>query len=636
MIPKDKLFNDFFYLCRELRYIIRISQNSITKLKYDNLIKIRKDSGVGYLSDGRIIVGGGTDSSGCLSSKVYLLDPVNSKVTVLPDLPVSAKEGNFFHYKEFVYYVGAIKDTDDEEILAQEQSAPIMKYYLSTGTWEVFHEENEKLNFQDYLKLNAQKMNETIEEDENDLTYKEILYPGMFMIGSKVYLINGQKMTSRGILKTISNVFSLDLEEDGFEFKIENFKSPFDVFRPLCGSYLKTAFVTGGLLHSSKSCNFESYLIDFSRNEPEFRLVAGLKVDIDDTYPVIGNNKSFIALAFPNLAIFDYEQNTWSQFQIDPVSVLRRESKNPTPMMETLAGQVGKTIKTRTNLVAAGDKVKIINDDVPSGESLSQPDLSFNVKLPPGLLIDPKALAADQEDLSPRSSRSSSRSSNTFSVEKRIPLPEAVKDKLASSRSSSLSSKGAIKVTLKNRPIAGQLKVSNKANKWTPDQSSNGRSSNHPSLVIENSRVLSKSSVDSSQYFEGRPVPRFSDSDSVFSEVREPKLKGPDGQAIQNASNRPKSSNKRSGSSGSNSSSSSSQSSQIFKAESSFESIPSSKSSIKAKPLGQRLAPIKLGQLRPEAKVEKFSFSDESQSESFAYEEEIVLKPPSSISSSSS
>lgn len=626
MIPKEKLFNDFFYLCRELKYIIRISQDSISKLKYDNLIRIRKDSGVGYLSDGRIIVGGGTDSSGCLTSKVYLLDPVNSKVTVLPDLPVSAKEGNFFHYKESVYYIGAIKDTDDEEILAQEQSAPIMKYYISTGNWEVFHEENEKLNFQDYLKLNAQKMNETLEEDENELTYKEILYPGMFMVGSKVYLINGQKMTSRGILKTISNVFSLDLEEDGFEFKVENFKSPFDVFRPLCGSYLKTAFVTGGLLHSSKNCNLESYLIDFSKTDPEFRPVPGLKVDIDDIYPVIANNKSFIALAFPNLAVFDYDKNRWSHFQIDSVPRLRKESKNLTPMMETIAGQAGKTIKTKTNLVAAGDKVKIINEDVPSGESLSQPDLSFNIKLPPGLLIDPKALAGNQEDFSSHTSRSSSKSSNTFSVEKRIPLPEAVKEKIASSRSSSFSSKAAIKVSLKNRPIAGQLKISKKEKKWTPDQSSNGKSSIHQSAVIESSKVLSKSSLHSSQYFEDRAVPRFSDSDSVFSDVKEPDLQATGIKNIKNQSIKSKSSKK------SSHSSSSSESSQIFKAESSFESIPSSKSSIKAKPLGQRLAPIKLGKLKQEAKVEKFSFSDESQSESFAYEEEIVHKSSSSSS----
>jgi hypothetical protein len=596
VVHNEQLFNDFFYLCRSLKYLVRVSEDSISKFKYQNIVKIRKDSGVGYLSDGRIIVGGGTDSSGCLTKKVYLLDPVKSKVTILPELPVSAKEGNFFHFKDCIYYIAAVRDTDDEEILAQEKSAPIMKYFIETGSWEVFHDENEhKLNFQDFLKKTAIKMNESEEEDDQ-LSYQEILYPGAFMIGSKVFLINGQKMTSRGILKTMKTVFSINLDVDGFEFKVENFKSPVDSFRPVCGSYMKTAFITGGLLPSGKGCNFESFLVDFSSSQPEFQQFSGLKVDLDDNYPVICGSKTFIAIAFPNLAIFDREKCDWKHFCFDRTPVLRKDSSKNTPVLNTDAAQAGGTIKTNTNLAIFGSNAKIVNDDAHVGESLSEADVSVKVRLPPGLIIDQNVFKK-REDFSEssrqsRSSRSSksSKSSNTFSIEKRIPLPDSLKQEAQSSRSSSLSEKAALRFSLKNRPIAGQLMISSKP--------------------INELKLTNRSSESSVEIIKHHEIPKFSDSDSIITSEKKvipvtiPK---------NSKSNKKKNSRTPSSSSVSSNSSSSS-----FQVESSISSV-SSLNQIE-KPMGQRLAPIKSGNFGMDLKALKFSCSEESSSESFAYE----------------
>ena len=129
----QNLLPDFYYLYRDKKYLLRISNNKISKYKFDSSIKIRKDSGVGYLNDGRIIVAGGTDSSGCLTTKAYIINPTTGQILSINNLPVATKEGSFFHYKAYIYCVGAIKEADDEDLLVQEQSAPIMKYCIDEG-----------------------------------------------------------------------------------------------------------------------------------------------------------------------------------------------------------------------------------------------------------------------------------------------------------------------------------------------------------------------------------------------------------------------------------------------------------------------------------------------------------------------
>jgi hypothetical protein len=169
-------------------------------------------------------------------------------------------------------------------------------------------------------------------------------------------------------------------------------------------------------------------------------------------------------------------------------------------------------------------------------------------------------------------------------------LPDSLKQEAQSSRSSSLSEKAALRFSLKNRPIAGQLMISSKP--------------------INELKLTNRSSESSVEIIKHHEIPKFSDSDSIITSEKKvipvtiPK---------NSKSNKKKNSRTPSSSSVSSNSSSSS-----FQVESSISSV-SSLNQIE-KPMGQRLAPIKSGNFGMDLKALKFSCSEESSSESFAYE----------------
>lgn len=423
--PK-KAFPDFYYLCREKRYLLRISNDKISKHKFDNTIKIRQDSGIGYLNDGRIMIGGGTDNAGCLTTKAYIINPATKKVTCISNLPIASKEGSFFQYKNYVYYVGGIKENEDEDILLQEESTPIMKYYLNHGYWEVFdHRAEREFSYQYYLK-NSIRVEEDESDEEKELSLKEILYAGMFMIKSKIYFINGQRISSHGILKSMNLVFSIDLEEDDFNFKQENFESPLKVFRPVCGSYDNRAFITGGLDPTDKKTSMKTYIISFENTEPEFIPVDGLRLPVHDWYPIISAGESYIAISYPNVAIYENSNNNWLMFKFSENLVNRNRVEKATPVLGTECFLSENVVNTDANFKTKYQKFeKTSQSEGPdSGMSLSEPERQssrLSSKLPQGIIL--------QDHSSKFSSVNKEEdSSEDFSVEEKIEIPKLRSD----------------------------------------------------------------------------------------------------------------------------------------------------------------------------------------------------------------
>ncbi|OMJ88625.1 hypothetical protein SteCoe_9407 [Stentor coeruleus] len=453
---QNKVFEDFYYLLRDKKYLLRISDVTISKFKIDNSIKVRKDSGVGYLNDGRIIVGGGTDGAGCLTNKAYIITPHDGKVSQIEDLPVASKEGAFFQYKNSVYYIGAIKDSDDEEILAQEQCAPIMKYELDTGGWVVFEEDkNQRHTIQDYLK---KKLKDNLDGDNViEIGYKEILYAGMFMIKSKVYFINGQRMKAEGTMQTLTDVFSIDLDEDNLAFKAEEFALPLKVFRPICGSYENKAFITGGLKPDSKGCNMDSYLLTFNENgkQVDIEQIPGLKLSLDDSYPMICSSRNFVSLAYPNLALYSTRDKDWLMFTFGENLVRRETVKHPTPYLDL------EELEEAKNPIYKHQEAKTIKKPVTKlTESISSGE-SIRIDLPPGLMIEGNYGFGP----SPYPNLNDSRSSGEFSVERRIEFPggnqpEEIKSFNSSSAFSEQFNKKVLPKVLK--PPEPEIKVQKK------------------------------------------------------------------------------------------------------------------------------------------------------------------------------
>ncbi|OMJ78203.1 hypothetical protein SteCoe_22049 [Stentor coeruleus] len=483
---QNKVFEDFYYLLRDKKYLLRISDATISKFKIDNSIKVRKDSGVGYLNDGRIIIGGGTDGAGCITNKAYIITPHDGKISQIEDLPVASKEGAFFQYKDSVYYIGAIKDSDDEEILAQEQCAPIMKYALDTGGWVVFEEDkNQRQTIQDYLK---KKLKDNLDGDNAiEIGYKEILYAGMFMIKSKVYFINGQRMKAEGTMQTLTDVFSIDLDEDNLAFKVEEFTLPLKVFRPLCGSYENKAFITGGLKPDSKGCNMESYLLTFNENgkQVEIEQILGLKLPLDDSYPMICSSKGFASLAYPNLALYNTRDKDWFMFTFGENLVRRETVKHQTPYLDL------EELEEAKNPIYKHQEAKTIKKPVTKlTESISSGD-SIRIDLPPGLMIEGNYGIGP----SPYPKLNDSRSSGEFSVERRIEFPggeqpEEIKSFNSSSAFSEQFNKKVLPKVLK--PLDNDIKIPENKKKIGKDK--DGSESSESLNFLKGSAVQSISS----------------------------------------------------------------------------------------------------------------------------------------------
>lgn len=443
---KTKLFQDFYYLYREKKYLLRVADGSISKYKFESSIKIRSDSAIGYLNDGRIITAGGTDSAGCLTNRAYIINPVSSEILEISHLPVASKEGAFFHYKTFVYYVGGVTEAEDEEIIAQEQTAPIMKYHLEEGSWEVFFEKREnKMPLQEYLQI---QLDEPNSDDEPDVLLRDIMYPGMFMIGSKIYLINGQRMNAKGILKSMQSVFSIDLEEEDFCFQQEDFKSPLKVFRPVCGSYGEQGFITGGLKPSSKQCNMDTYLFSITGNKPVFTLVQGLKLALDDTYPVLSTNNTYFAISYPNVVIYDLSVTAWHQFTFGETPIQRSKVSYTTPVLD-IKNFITDDIVKKVGIYSTKYKTfgKGESFDIKSGESLSEPE-NFPMKLPEGLILSNEYLESNSKDRF-----NMSNSSEDFSVDRKIEIPIA-RDSFKNKSGSSLNLSDRDMARLSNQKLA--------------------------------------------------------------------------------------------------------------------------------------------------------------------------------------
>lgn len=422
---KIEQIKDFYYLLRDKKYLLKISNKIISKHKIRNSIKIRKDSGVGYLDDGRIIIGGGTDRTGCLKNRVYIITPDDGKISKIENLPIASKEGAFFQYKDSVYYIGAIKDSDDEEILAQEQSASVMKYSLKTGSWIIYDDnriQKEAVQESHNKNLKDNQANKKALE----INYKEVLYAGMFMIKNKVFLVNGQRMKAEGVLETLTDVFSITLDEYFLTFNVEDFKFPTKIFRPICGSYYNKAFITGGIRTDIKSSNMESFLLTFSENGKISNIdkVLGLKLTIDDSYPMICSSSGFASIAYPNLAYYNIKEKSWLMFKFGEILIKKNTLNLPTPYLN-----LKKLQESLSQVYRHKDKI---------GENFSKSLSSvehINIDLPPELKIQEK----DFESLSPNSKSNDSNSSAEFSIERRIEFPEIREFEESKSLNSSLN-----------------------------------------------------------------------------------------------------------------------------------------------------------------------------------------------------
>ena len=148
-------------------------------------IKLYKDSIISIFSDKMIIVAGGSDSSGCLTKKAFLIKPFEFSAKEICQLPFPVKDGHFVKYINYIYYAGGVVENDDCSSLDIDEGAPILRYSIDDNFWEVFQHNNIKNDPSRYLERNItgiqEKIKLTIDTSSSEISLRNLIYSGVIL-----------------------------------------------------------------------------------------------------------------------------------------------------------------------------------------------------------------------------------------------------------------------------------------------------------------------------------------------------------------------------------------------------------------------------------------------------------------------
>ncbi|OMJ79940.1 hypothetical protein SteCoe_19925 [Stentor coeruleus] len=289
-----------YYVNRSQSFILRLTQNCTKKLKFSIGKRFPNDSVLGYYDENTIIIAGGTSKSKSLKTRCYLINLEQTQLQILAPLPISAKLGGLFKYKNDMYYAGGV--TEKKSIKYQKiiSGCPIMRYSFNENFWEVFIHKVEKSDG----VLNSCEPSSMLEDN---FKIENLVYPGCFLLGSKLYYFAGAILPSYTPSRA---VYSINLESETKELQIEPYSFPINIFNPLTGSSSKFAFIWGGLSPSSKpsqSCYMFTQKKGFSET-----LSPGL--DYFENYPIKITEDYIIIMAFPKFAVKFINSHMWMHY----------------------------------------------------------------------------------------------------------------------------------------------------------------------------------------------------------------------------------------------------------------------------------------------------------------------------------
>lgn len=298
--PYGEVFT--YYVSRSESFILRLTQSSTKKLKFSINKSLPNDSVLGYLDENTIIIAGGTSKSKSLRTRCYLINLEQAQLNVLAPLPMPAKLGGLFKYKNYLYYAGGVTEKNSANSQKKISGCPIMRYCLIENSWEVFiHKEEQS----DAILNNCKPSSSS----ENSFKIEDLIYPGCFLFGSKLYYFAGAILPSYTPSRA---VYSINLESDTKELQLEPYSFPINIFNPLSGSSSKSAFIWGGLSPSSKPSQ-SCYIFTQKRGFSE-TLSPGL--DYFENYPIKVTEDYIIIMAFPKFAIKFITSHRWIHYTV--------------------------------------------------------------------------------------------------------------------------------------------------------------------------------------------------------------------------------------------------------------------------------------------------------------------------------
>ena len=310
---------DLCYLNRKSLSLLTVISQEIKHFNLKRKIKLYADSAISWLSDGTLMIGGGSDSSSCLTRRVFLISPQSSSVHELSQLPVPVKLGHFVKHIKHTYYVGGITQAEDSYSEAVEEGAPLLRYNTEENSWEMFRNQDPGNDLNKILQRNI-----CHEEDKErqsvytarpeSVSLKDLVNFGVFVYGDRIYLVGG-KVYRDGRYQIISTVISFSANLEIFEFREEiSLELPVKVHGAACSIRRNLACVVGGYLENELP-NMEIFILDLADSTVKV-LSAEIERPLEDHYPVFLEQKGILCFSPPKLLYVRQDKKNTFTFMI--------------------------------------------------------------------------------------------------------------------------------------------------------------------------------------------------------------------------------------------------------------------------------------------------------------------------------
>ncbi|CAG9317765.1 unnamed protein product [Blepharisma stoltei] len=322
MLPIVQQIPEFYYLSRLSKEILHIKPQAITKYSLGKKLKIYEDSAIGYLSDNKIMVIGGSDKTGCLVNNAYIIDLASKQASVISKLPLGSKGGHIFQYNKYVYYIDGLIEGENEDSNLMVEPAPLMRYSTDDNCWEYYvsHKHAVKKEIKTFLTKRVTERHDDYETKRShirEISYTDLINSGIFLYNGKIYFIGGQRINTIGKLKSTKKIYSLDC--DSLEFKLEPCRMPIKILNPLCAVRSNNVVIAGGINPIDNKPNYQAYTLVFSE-KMEFKRLESIKDPISEKYPPLTTKEASLFFSYPKVHYIDNGLLKWSQKDIDEIS----------------------------------------------------------------------------------------------------------------------------------------------------------------------------------------------------------------------------------------------------------------------------------------------------------------------------
>ncbi|OMJ93804.1 hypothetical protein SteCoe_3127 [Stentor coeruleus] len=287
--PKTSLCKTF-YLNRSEKFILSCEEKSTEKIKLSD-IELYKGSALGYITSSSILVIGGYDQHEELKTTSYIIDFNTNKAALIALLPIPCKYGSISFYNSWAFHVGGVvyNHGNKDNILG----APIMKYNLNEKFWVQFNQEN-NANLTKEFKV-----------------FISLVEPGSFILNKKLYIFGGYTQSSDKKIRKNMIVFSIQLDDEQYELKVEMFKFPYAIYRPVTGIIGQTVIIGGGKYMDGSICRTYLEFQNQQMEEEKFKEFAIECFDIEENYPPWCTEDFSYFIGFPKIA-YRLKSSSWT------------------------------------------------------------------------------------------------------------------------------------------------------------------------------------------------------------------------------------------------------------------------------------------------------------------------------------